>query len=443
MPDPQHVVILGGGFAGLNAARRLRRAPVHITLIDRRNFHLFQPLLYQVASGGLSPGDISSPLRSVLKRQRNLRVLQAEVEDIDVAAHEVLADGKPIHYDLLIMATGARHHYFGNDHWEELAPGLKTVEDALEMRRRILTAFERAEWESDPPRREEWMTFVIVGGGPTGVELAGTLGELAQHTLRRDFRNIDTRNAKIIVLEAGPQILNGYPADLSRKAVRELEQLGITVRTGTLVTDIHEDIVHTRVGDRDEDIPTRTVLWAAGVKASPLASRLAEQSGAALDRAGRVVIEPDLTLPGHPEVFVLGDTASFSHQGGQPLPGVAPVAVQQGRYAAKVIRNRLSGKPAPPPFHYRDQGNLAVIGRGAAVAEVAGLRFGGLMAWWIWLFVHLMNLVEFENRLLVFTQWAWNYWTRNRSARLITETPASTHDRHRPALTEPATGKTA
>lgn len=418
-----HVVIVGGGFAGLYAAQSLRRAPVRVTLIDRRNFHLFQPLLYQVATGGLSPADIASPLRSVLRRQRNARVLQAEVTGFDTAGRRVLLGRESIPYDTLIVATGVSHHYFGRPDWEPLAPGLKSIEDATAIRRRVFAAFEQAEREPDPARRQEWLTFVVVGGGPTGVELAGAIGELAHHTLPRDFRLIDTRRTRIHLLEAGERILPAYDERLSRAAADSALRLGVTVRTGAAVTEISPDGVTVGDGPRAETIAARTVVWAAGVQASPLGAALAAATGAELDRQGRVMVGPDLALPGHPEILVLGDLAHARQPDGRPLPGVAPVAMQQGAYAARLIQNRLRGRVISP-FRYRDRGSMAVIGRSAAVAEIGGLRIRGFAAWLTWLFVHLIHLVEFENRLLVLVQWGWNYVTRNRSARLITGPPS-------------------
>lgn len=419
MEKPHHVVIIGGGFGGLYAARSLKRAPVWVTLIDRRNFHLFQPLLYQVATGGLSPANIAAPLRAILKRQKNTRVLLAEVIDIDAANRRVVLSDGEVGYDTLIVATGARHNYFGNDQWEKLAPGLKTIEDATEMRRRILLAFEAAERESDPDKLQGWLTFVVVGAGPTGVELAGTLGEMARHTLKHDFRAINPADARIFLVEGLDRVLPSYPPELSAKAQAALARLGVSVRTGAIVTDIQSDAVTLRCGERSERIPTRTVLWAAGVQASPLGRALAAAAGATLDRVGRVVVKPDLSLPGHPEIFVIGDLAHFSHQTGKPLPGVAPVAMQQGRYVAKLVERRLRGEEMPP-FRYKDYGSMATIGRAAAVADLGRLRFSGFFAWLTWLFIHLMYLVQFENRVLVLMQWALNYFTRNRYARLIT-----------------------
>lgn len=413
------VVILGGGFGGLYAAQSLKDAPVEVTLVDRRNFHLFQPLLYQVATGWLSPANIASTLRSVLRRQKNTRVLLGDVIDIDVDRRQaVLSDGA-LPYDSLIVATGSRHHYFGNDHWEALAPGLKTVEDATEIRRRIFLAFEAAEREGDAARRRAYLTFVIVGGGPTGVELAGALSEIARDTLKNDFRNIDPAEARILLLEAGERILPTYPVELSSKAEAFLRRAGVKIEAGATVTDIRPDAVAIRRGDAVEQIPCRTVIWAAGVKASFLGKILAQATGAKLDRGGRVVVEPDLSLANHPEIFVIGDLANYSHQTGKPLPGVAPVAMQQGEYAARLLVRRLQGKSLPP-FRYHDRGNMAIVGRGTAIADLGKVKLAGFFAWLAWLFVHLIQLVEFENRVLVLIQWGWYYFSRNRAARLIT-----------------------
>jgi NADH:ubiquinone reductase (H+-translocating) len=413
------VVIIGGGFGGLYAAQALGHAPVQVTLIDRRNFHLFQPLLYQVATGGLSPGEIASPLRHVLRRHTNTEVLLAVMTDLDaVNRHVVLRDGEE-GYDTLIVAAGASDSYFGNDQWEPLAPGLKTIEDATEIRSRILLAFEKAEREPDEEARRAWLTFVVVGAGPTGVELAGALGEIANDTLRHDFRRIDPSTARIFLVEGSDRVLPPYPPDLSAKAEDALIRMKLRPMLGALVTGIDETGVTVRRGNEIEHIPARTVLWAAGVQASPLGRTLAERAGAKLDRVGRVIVEPDLTIAGHPEILVIGDLANFAHQTGKPLPGVAPVAMQQGRYAAKLVRGRLSGKTLEP-FHYWDKGSLATIGRAAAVADFGRIHIDGYLAWLTWLFVHLMYLVEFDNRLLVLIQWAYNYFTRNRGARLIT-----------------------
>jgi NADH dehydrogenase len=419
MDGRQRVVIVGGGFGGLHTALQLRRTPVDVTLIDRRNFHLFQPLLYQVATGGLSPANIASPLRALLRRQKNTRVLLGEAVDVDVAGRRLILSDGEVPYDTLILAAGARDAYFGHDDWEPVAPGLKTIEDATEMRRRILFAFEAAEREADPARVRAWLTFVIVGGGPTGVELAGTIAEIAHHTLRNNFRSIDPRTTQILVLEGADRLLTAFPPDLSAKAARSLHRLGATVRLGTLVTDITPETVTVKTKGGTECIPARTVLWAAGVQASPLGRALAKAAGAETDRGGRVIVGPDCAVPGHPELLVIGDLAHHKGPDGKPLPGMAPVAMQQGRYVARLIEARLRGQ-SMPPFAYKNYGSMATIGRNAAVADLGWVRFGGYLAWLAWLFIHLMYLVEFENRLLVLMQWGWNYFTRNRAARLIT-----------------------
>jgi NADH:ubiquinone reductase (H+-translocating) len=419
MPDAHRVVILGGGFGGLSAALHLRRTLMEVTLVDRCNYHLFQPLLYQVATGALSPANIASPLRNILHKQKNTRVVLAEAVRIDVGNRRVILSDGSIDYDTLVVATGSSHQYFGHDEWEEFAPGLKTIEDATDMRRRILLAFEAAERETDRAKLQAWLTFVIVGAGPTGAELAGALGEIAHDTLRHDFRRIDPSNARIILVEGADRVLPAYPPELSAAAQRILERLRVTVRTGATVTDIQRGVVTLRQGDRSETIQTRTILWAAGVLASPLGRLLCEDTGATCDRAGRVVVGPDLTVPGHPELFVIGDLTHFSDHTGKPLPGVAQPAIQQGRYVAKAVRARLRGKTIAP-FHYRDKGNLATIGRGAAVADLNGIRLSGVSAWLLWIFVHLLYIVEFQNRVLVLLQWAWLFLTWDRSARLIT-----------------------
>jgi NADH dehydrogenase len=404
----------------LYVAKALGRAPISVAVVDRRNFHLFQPLLYQVATGGLSPGEIASPLRVVLRKNRNTEVLLGEVVDLDVANRRVILRDGEVPYDTLIVATGATHHYFGNPQWEAVAPGLKTIENATEIRSRLLLAFERAEREKDSDQRRAWLNFVIVGGGPTGVELAGALGEIANDTLRRDFRHIDPREAAILLVEGEPRVLPTFPPDLSTKAERQLIALGVRSLTNAHVTAIDADSVTIDSRGRQERIATHTVLWAAGVRASRLGKVLAERAGAKLDRAGRVVVEPDLSIPGHSEIFVIGDLSSFTHQGGKPLPGVAPVAMQQGRYVARLIQRRLAGRATAAPFRYFNKGNLATVGRNRAVAEFGEFHISGFLAWFTWVFVHLMYLVEFENRLLVFTEWVYNYVTRNRGARLIT-----------------------
>jgi len=409
--DRPQVVIVGAGFGGLYAARALKRADVRVTVIDRRNHHLFQPLLYQVATAGLSPGDIAYPIRAVLRRQKNARVLLEEAVAIDIAARKVRLRGGEIPYDYLILATGAQHSYFGHNDWEPWAPGLKSLEDALEIRRRILLAFERAEREPDESRRKALLTFVMVGGGPTGVELAGAIAEISRHVMAQDFRVIDPRQARIILVEAGPRILPAYPESLSAKAEASLEKMGVEVLTKSLVTSVLPEAV--RIGD--QQIQTVTTVWAAGVQASPLARSL----GVPLDRAGRVLVQPDLTIPGHPEVFVIGDLAAFLHQGGKPLPGVAPVAIQQGRHAARNIVRACQGKPLEP-FHYLDKGSLATIGRAAAVADFGRIKLSGFFAWLAWLLVHIFFLIGFRNRFVVMIDWAWAYFAYHRAARLIT-----------------------
>ena len=419
MAQAHRVVIVGGGFGGLQAALSLARAPVEVTLVDRRNFHLFQPLLYQVATGGLSPANIAAPLRAVLRDQANARVILGEVTGFEPAGRRVLLGAATIPYDTLILATGSRHHYFGHDDWEPLARGLKTVEDATAMRSRILSAFESAEREPDAAARVPWLTFVVVGGGATGVELAGAIAELAHDTFRRNFRAFDPAAARIILIEGDARVLPSYPPDLSEKARASLRRLGVEVLTGALVTAVGDRGVTLKRAGAEESIAARTVLWAAGVLASPLGRALAAATGVATDRAGRVPVGDDLTLPGHPEILVVGDLALVRGPGGAPLPGVAQVAIQEGRHAARLVAGRLRGA-AIPAFRYRDLGSMATIGRAAAVAQIGRWRVSGYPAWLVWLFIHLMWLVQFESRLLVFVQWTWNYLTRNRSARLIT-----------------------
>ena len=409
------VVIVGGGFGGLYAAQALRHAPVDLTLLDRRNFHLFQPLLYQVATGSLSPGEITAPLRAVLRNQKNARVLLGDAVSLDAAGRRlILADGE-VPYDTLMVATGAQNDYFGNHTWPCIAPALKSIEDATAMRHKILYAFEAAEREPDLARRRAWLTFVIVGGGPTGVELAGALAEIATDTLRHDFRSIHPEESHIILLEGSPHVLPAYPEDLSIAAERSLMKLGVRPRTNIRVTAIEPESVTLSTG---EQIATRTVLWAAGVAASDFAKVLQRDASATLDRRGNVNVGPDLTVPGHPEIFVIGDLAHFD-QDGRPLPGVAPVAMQEGRYAARSIVERLRGETSAP-FRYYDKGSLAVIGRAAGVADFGRLRFHGFIAWLLWLFVHLMYLVQFRNRLIVFIRWGFQYLSFDRGARLIT-----------------------
>jgi NADH dehydrogenase len=421
MSNLHHVVIVGGGFGGLHLAKALRNAPVQITLIDRRNFHLFQPLLYQVATGGLSPANIAAPIRAILKHQSNVEVLMGEVIDIDAANRQVILSDGVVPYDTLVVAAGVRHHYMGHTDWENVAPGLKTIEDALNIRRRVLLAFEAAEREVDPAEIARWLTFVVVGAGPTGVELAGALGEIAHYTLRHNFRHIDPAQARILLIEGTGRVLPTYASGLSQNAADALARLGVTVYVNSFVTDVQADSVTLKRAERVEIIPTRTVLWAAGVQGSPLGHALADSTGVQLDRAGRVLVQPDLCLPGYPEIFVIGDLANLNDQEGHLLPGVAPVAIQQGAYVARLLQKRLHGETGTPrPFHYRDRGSMATIGRAAAVADLHWIRLSGLPGWATWLFVHLMTLVAFQNRVLVLLQWAWNYFTRNRSARLIT-----------------------
>ena len=423
---PHRVTVVGGGFAGLYAARSLGIDPeVRLTLVDRRNFHLFQPLLYQVATGSLAPGDIAQPLRSILRRQRNTTVVLGEAIEIDPERREVkLADGGRIAYDTLVVATGAHHTYFDHPEWAAIAPGLKTVEDATEIRRRILIAFEAAEREADPELRRAWMTFVIVGGGPTGVELAGALGEIAHDTLKRDFRSIRPGEARIILIEALDRVLPPYPPGRSASAQRQLEQLGVDVRTRTRVVAIDEGSVRVTGPDGAESvIPTRTTLWAAGVLASRFARGVATATGAATDRSGRVLVEPDLTIPGHPEIFVVGDAAVQPWKSDRPTPGVAQGAMQGGSYAAKVIRRRVLGRPYEP-FRYSDHGDAAVIGRLSGVTNISWLgpfgQQGGFPAWALWLGIHIFYLIGFSNRLVVLIRWAWTFLTHGRGMRLIT-----------------------
>ena len=412
MPQHPHLVVVGGGFAGLWASRALADAPLRITLVDRRNHHLFQPLLYQVATAGLSAPDIAAPLRHILGKQRNVEVRLGEVTSIDKHARQLhLGDGSQLGYDMLLLASGATHAYFGHDEWASDAPGLKTLDDALYLRRKLLLAFERAEAESDPAKRAAWLSFAIVGGGPTGVELAGTLAEIARHTLKNEFRHINPADAKVRLVEAGQRVLSSFPETLSLKARRQLEKLGVEVLTGTAVS--HIDGHGFQLGDTH--VPARTVVWAAGVAASPLARTLEVP----LDRAGRVLVEPDLTITGHPEIFVGGDLVALTQANGRPVPGVAPAAKQMGKYVAQVISARLAGKPVPAAFRYSDQGNLATIGRMAAIVHVGKLQLSGLLAWWFWLAAHVFFLIGFRNRLVVLLNWAVAYWSYQRSARII------------------------
>ena len=410
--SPPHVVIVGAGFGGLEAARGLGHAPVRLTVVDRRNHYLFQPLLYQVATAALSPADIAYPIRSILRRQKNADVVLAEVVAIDPDKRVIaLRDGAKLTYDILVLASGARHAYFGHEDWESRAPGLKNLEDALEIRRRILLAYEEADREPDARRRQTLLTFAIVGGGPTGVELAGAIAEIARQVLVDDFRHVDPRETRVVLIEAGPRILPTYAERSSANASDELKRLGVEVRVGEPVTAVDENGV--LVGG--QRIDAGTVLWAAGVAASRVGSFL----GVPLDRNGRVVVQPDLTIPGRPEIFVIGDLALFTHQGGRPLPGVSPVAMQQGRYVARAIRERLAGRE-PRPFHYLDKGSMAVVGRSAAIAEVLGLKLKGFPAWLAWSLLHIFYLIGFRNRFVVMFEWAWAYVSYQRGARLIT-----------------------
>jgi NADH:ubiquinone reductase (H+-translocating) len=411
------VLIVGGGFGGLYAARQFRRQPVDVTIVDKRNHHVFQPLLYQVAMAALSPGDIASPIRWILRKQRNVEVFLGEVVRIDPAARLAhLADGAAMAFDYAIVAPGTTHAYFGHDEWRPNAPGLKTLEDALEIRRRVLLAFERAEREMDPVRREPLLTFVIIGGGPTGVEMAGAMAEIARHSLARDFRHFDPGSSKIILLEGGPSVLSNFPEPLRHAARRDLERLGVEVRTGEAVTGVE----HGRVRTTKAEIAAETILWAAGVAASPLGATL----GVPIDRAGRVLVQPDLTIPGYPWIFVIGDLASLNGPSGRPLPGVAQVAMQMGAHAARNIMRSIEGQPLRS-FAYRNLGDMATIGRASAVAEMPWIRLQGLIGWLAWLFVHIFNLIGFRNRLVVMVQWAWSYFSYQRAIRLITGGPAS------------------
>ena len=407
-----HVVIIGAGFGGLSAAKALRHVEVDVTLIDRRNYHLFQPLLYQVATAGLSPAQIASPIRAILRRAANVQVLLGRVIGVEKASRTVTLEDRSLTYDILVLATGARHAYFGHDEWESVAPGLKKIDDATAIRRRILTAFENAEASQDHEARRRLLTFVVIGGGPTGVEMAGAIAELARVALRHDFRNIDPREARIVLVEAGPRVLPAFPEKLSEAACRSLQRLGVEVRLGTPVTQCDADGV--TIGE--DRLPAATLIWAAGVAASSAARWL----GVEKDRVGRVTVGPDLTLPGHPEIFCIGDTAHAAGADGKPLPGLAPVAKQQGAYVARVLRARLAGKPAPGPFRYRDYGTLATIGRRAAVADFGWVQMKGTLAWLLWGAVHISFLIGFRNRLIVMLDWIWSYLTFQSGARLIT-----------------------
>jgi NADH dehydrogenase len=420
MPNLHRVLILGGGFAGLVAAQTLKRADVEITLLDKRNFHLFQPLLYQVATGSLSPAEIAAPIRAVLSRQKNVEVLLGEAVDIDPDKKNIiLDDGGVFPYDTLIIATGSQTSYYGNDQWRENAPSLKSIEEATRMRHKLLYAFERAERADTEAEERAWLTFVIVGAGATGLELAGALAEIAHHTLKRDFRRIRPQEARIILMEGGPRVLAPYPEDLSAKAEKLVKRLGVEIMLGAFVTNIDADGVSYKHGETSGTVPARTVFWAGGVTTTPFGRKVAERLNAQTDRSGRFKVDPDLALPNRPEIFVLGDLACTSDAKGNPLPGVAQVAIQGGRYAANLIKARLAGRTLPP-FKYFDKGDMAVIGRAAAVADVFGVHVSGFIAWCIWLFIHLIYIVEFQSRIIVLIQWGFLYLTFSRTARLIT-----------------------
>jgi NADH dehydrogenase len=426
MAEKHRVVILGGGFGGLVAAQKLKRAAAEVTLIDRRNFHLFQPLLYQVATGSLSPGEIAAPLRGVLSGQKNAQVLLGEAVDVDPDAKRViLRDGGVFDYDSLIVATGSQTSYYGNDAWREWAPSLKSVEEATAIRHKILYAFECAERATTPEESRAWLTFVIVGAGATGLELSGALAEIAQETLCHDFRKINPQEARIILVDGGPRVLSAFPEDLSAKAEKLITGLGVEVIKDVMVTKIDAGGVTFKRGDTFESLAAKTVLWAGGVVATPFGTKLAQRTKAETDKSGRIKVQPDLTIPNYPDIFIIGDLAHAAGEDGKPLPGVAQVAIQGGVYAAKSIRARLAGKKALPPFHYFNKGDLAVIGRAAAVANIFGVHVSGLPAWLIWLFVHLMYIVEFQSRVLVFIQWGFEYLTFSRGARLITGVAAT------------------
>jgi NADH:ubiquinone reductase (H+-translocating) len=436
-----HIVIIGGGFGGLYAAKSLKNAPVKVTLIDKRNFHLFQPLLYQVATGSLSPADIASPLRGILSKHKNTQVLLDKVLDIDPDGKKIwLENREELNYDALIVATGVSHHYFGNDQWQNDAPGLKTVEDALEMRRRIFMAFEAAETETNPEKREALLTFVVVGGGPTGVELAGAIAEIAHQSIKEDFRDIDTGQTKILLFEGMERILPPYPEECSADAQKALENLGVKVQTQTLVTNITDNSVTYRQGKDTYTVAAHTILWAAGVKASFMGKVLADRTGAELDRVGRVLVESNLSLKNYGDIFVIGDLANFTHQGDRPLPGVAPVAMKEGEYVADLLVKRIQGITVEK-FTYQDFGSMAVIGRNKAVADLNVAKFSGFVAWIIWIFAHIYYLIEFDNKLVVMIQWAWNYITLGRGARLITEKLAFPLDVESPEKPEATTSK--
>jgi NADH dehydrogenase len=426
MARPHRVIVLGGGFGGLSAVQKLKRAPVEVILIDRRNFHLFQPLMYQIATGSLSPGEIAAPLRGVLSRQKNTQVLLGEVSDIDPAAKKIqLLDGATFDYDSLIVATGSQTSYYGNDAWREWAPSLKSVEEATAIRHKILYAFERAERAATHEESRAWLTFVIVGAGATGLELAGALAEIANETLKHDFRHINPQEARILLVEGGPRVLPSFPEELSAKAEKLVTKLGVEVMKGVMVTCIDANGVTFRRGDKTESLAAHTVLWAGGVETTTFGRKLAQRTHAETDKSGRIKVNPDLTIPNYPDIFIVGDLANATDKDGKPMPGVAQVAIQGGAFAAKTIKARIANKKTDPAFHYFNKGDMAVIGRAAAVANIFGFHLSGFIAWFTWLFVHLIYIVEFQNRVMVFIQWGFEYLTFSRGARLITGTAAT------------------
>ena len=426
MAQPHRVIVLGGGFGGLSAVQRLKRAPVEVILIDRRNFHLFQPLMYQIATGSLSPGEIAAPLRGVLSRQKNTQVLLGEVSDIDPAAKKIqLLDGATFDYDSLIVATGSQTSYYGNNSWREWAPSLKSVEEATAIRHKILYAFERAERATNHEESRAWLTFVIVGAGATGLELAGALAEIANETLKNDFRHINPQEARILLVEGGPRVLPSFPEDLSAKAEKLVSKLGVEVMKGVMVTSINADGVTFRRGDKTESLAARTVLWAGGVETTTFGKKLAQRTHAETDKSGRIKVNSDLTIPNYPDIFIVGDLAHATEKDGKPMPGVAQVAIQGGAFAAKIIKARIENKKPEAAFHYFNKGDMAVIGRAAAVADIFGFHLSGFIAWFTWLFIHLIYIVEFQNRVMVFIQWGFEYLTFSRGARLITGNAAT------------------
>jgi NADH dehydrogenase len=440
MPQPHLVIVLGGGFGGLSAVQRFKRAPVEVILIDRRNFHLFQPLMYQIATGSLSPGEIAAPLRGILSHQKNTQVLLGEVSDVDPAAKKIqLLDGATFDYDSLIVATGSQTSYYGNDSWREWAPSLKSVEEATAIRHKILYAFERAERAATHEESRAWLTFVIVGAGATGMELAGALAEIANETLKNDFRHINPQEARILLVEGGPRVLPSFPEDLSAKAEKLVSKLGVEVMKGVMVTSIDGNGVTFRRADKTERLAAHTVLWAGGVETTTFGRKLAERTHAETDRSGRIKVNPDLTIPNYPDIFIVGDLAHATDKDGKPMPGVAQVAIQGGAFAAKTIKARIENKKAEAAFHYFNKGDMAVIGRAAAVANIFGFHLSGFIAWFTWLFVHLMYIVEFQNRVMVFIQWGFEYLTFSRGARLITGTAAT--DSIKPAASVHTSGE--